>query len=119
MRAGWGTKQTERTYVLETSVLLSDPKAIFRFSGHAIVMPVVIISELEVKHHDPEIGYFARQALRNLNEQRGELHHSNLSVLPSGLQLNLNDSTDLADECAVAVVSSPTKRRLLDPRFHG
>src|ERR1700712_2843028 len=62
--------QAERTYVLDTSVLLSDPKAIFRFSEHAVVLPVVVISELESKRNDPEIGYFARQALRNLDELR-------------------------------------------------
>jgi PhoH-like ATPase len=110
-----GTRQTERTYVLDTSVLLSDPKAIFRFSEHAVVLPVVVISELEGKRNDPEIGYFARQALRNLDELRVqherldfpiavgdggslrvELNHSNMSVLPSGLQLNDNDSRILA-----------------------
>src|ERR1700712_3258815 len=109
-------KQTERTYVLDTSVLLSDPKAIFRFAEHPVVLPVVVISELESKRNDPEIGYFARQALRNLDELRVlherldfpiavgdaggslrvELNHSNQSVLPSGLQLNDNDSRILA-----------------------
>jgi PhoH-like ATPase len=108
--------QGERTYVLDTSVLLSDPSAIFRFAEHAVVLPVVVIQELEAKRHDPEIGYFARQALRKLDElrvqherldfpiavgERGgslrvELNHSNLSVLPSGLQLGDNDSRILA-----------------------
>src|ERR1700712_528784 len=110
------TAQAERTYVLDTSVLLSDPKAIFRFAEHPVVLPVVVISELESKRNDPEIGYFARQALRNLDELRvlherldfpiavgdaggslrGELNHSNQSVLPSGLQLNDTDSRILA-----------------------
>jgi PhoH-like ATPase len=105
-----------RTYVLDTSVLLSDPKAIFRFAEHAVVLPVVVVTELEAKRHDPEIGYFARQALRNLDELRiqherldfpiavgddggslrVELNHSNMSVLPSGLQLGDNDSRILA-----------------------
>jgi PhoH-like ATPase len=107
--------QAERTYVLDTSVLLSDPRAIFRFAEHAVVLPVVVISELESKRHDPEIGYFARQALRNLDELRiqherldfpvavgdggslrVELNHSSMSVLPSGLQLGDNDSRILA-----------------------
>ena len=80
-----------------------------------MVLPVVVISELEGKRNDPEIGYFARQALRNLDELRVqherldfpisvgeggslrvELNHSNMSVLPSGLQLNDNDSRILA-----------------------
>jgi len=106
----------QRTYVLDTSVLLSDPKAMFRFAEHAVVLPVVVIGELESKRHDPEIGYFARQALRNLDELRVkherldfpvavgdeggslrvELNHSNQSVLPSGLQLGDNDSRILA-----------------------
>lgn len=109
------TEQSERTYVLDTSVLLSDPKAIFRFAEHAVVLPVVVISELESKRNDPEIGYFARQALRNLDDLRlkherldfpipvgeggtlrVELNHSNMSVLPSGMQLGDNDSRILA-----------------------
>ena len=105
----------ERTYVLDTSVLLSDPKAMFRFAEHPVVLPVIVVSELESKRNDPEIGYFARQALRNLDELRTqherldfpipiaeggslrvELNHSNQSVLPSGLQLGDNDSRILA-----------------------
>jgi PhoH-like ATPase len=109
-------KQGERTYVLDTSVLLSDPKAMFRFAEHAVVLPVIVVSELEAKRNDPEIGFFARQALRNLDELRVlherldfpiavgenggslrvELNHSNMSVLPSGLQLGDNDSRILA-----------------------
>ena len=108
-------KTGERTYVLDTSVLLSDPRAIFRFAEHQVVLPVVVISELEKKRHDPEIGYFARQAMRNLDELRSkherldfpiavgeggslrvELNHSNQSVLPSGLQLGDNDSRILS-----------------------
>ncbi|GAB3616523.1 PhoH family protein [Okibacterium endophyticum] len=108
-------KQTERTYVLDTSVLLSDPKAFFRFAEHSVVIPVVVISELEGKRHDPEIGYFARQALRFLDELRVEherldfpvevgdggtlrveLNHSSMAALPSGLQLGDNDSRILA-----------------------
>ncbi|MBF4583945.1 PhoH family protein [Curtobacterium sp. VKM Ac-2865] len=101
--------------MLDTSVLLSDPRALFRFDEHAVVLPVVVVSELESKRNDPEIGYFARQALRILDELRVEherldfpvavgdggslrveLNHSNQSVLPSGLQLGDNDSRILA-----------------------
>jgi PhoH-like ATPase len=110
------SKQKERTYVLDTSVLLSDPRSIYRFAEHSVVLPVVVVTELEAKRNDPEIGYFARAALRLLDDLRVEherldfpiavgdaggtlrveLNHSNLSVLPSGLQLNDNDSRILA-----------------------
>ena len=61
-----------RTFVLDTSVLLSDPKAMFRFSEHEVVLPITVINELEKKRHDPEIGYFARQTLRYLDDLRSE-----------------------------------------------
>lgn len=127
-----------RTYVLDTSVLLSDPKAPFRFAEHSVVLPVVVISELEGKRNDPEIGYFARQALRNLDELRVqherldfpvpvgdggslrvELNHSNMSVLPNGLQLGGNDARILAvaqnlanDGLEVTVVSKDLPMRV-------
>ena len=107
--------QELRTYVLDTSVLLSDPRAFFRFAEHNVVIPVVVITELEGKRHDPEIGYFARQALRHLDELRiehgrldfpvpvgeggtlrVELNNTDASVLPSGMRLGDNDSRILA-----------------------
>ncbi len=136
--ASRSTAVAERTYVLDTSVLLSDPKAAFRFAEHHVVLPVIVITELEAKRNDPEIGYFARQALRNLDELRVkherldfpiavgdggslrvELNHSNMSVLPSGLQLGDNDSRILAvalnlanEGLAVTVVSKDLPLRV-------
>ena len=59
-----------RTFVLDTSVLLSDPGALGRFAEHEVVLPLVVISELEGKRHHPELGWFARQTLRVLDELR-------------------------------------------------
>ena len=60
------------TYVIDTSVLLSDPWALNRFDEHEVVLPLVVIGELEAKRHHPELGYFARQALRMLDDLRIE-----------------------------------------------
>ncbi|MEU8924443.1 PhoH family protein [Kitasatospora sp. NPDC048545] len=93
-----------RTYVLDTSVLLADPLAMTRFEEHEVVLPVVVVTELEAKRHHPELGYFARQALRLLDDYRirhgrldepipvgelggtirVELNHSDVSILPAG-----------------------------------
>ncbi|GAB2499199.1 PhoH-like ATPase [Nocardiopsis aegyptia] len=101
-----------RVYVLDTSVLLADPMAVTRFAEHEVVIPVVVITELESKRHDPELGYFARRALRLLddlrvangrlddpvpvNDQGGtlrvELNHSDPSILPAGFRLGDNDT---------------------------
>lgn len=107
---------TRRTYVLDTSVLLSDPRALLRFDEHDVVVPVVVVTELEAKRSHPELGYFARQALRLLDDLRiengrldepmsvgesggtvrVELNHTDVNVLPSGLQLGDNDTRILA-----------------------
>ena len=107
---------TRRTYVLDTSVLLSDPRALLRFDEHDVVIPVVVVTELEAKRSHPELGYFARQALRLLDDLRVangrldepmpvgdaggtvrvELNHTDVRILPSGLQLGDNDSRILA-----------------------
>jgi PhoH-like ATPase len=91
------------TYVLDTSVLLADPAALSKFEEHEVVIPIVVIGELETKRDHPELGYFARAALRalddlriehgrldkpiRLNEAGGmltvELNHSDTSSLPS------------------------------------
>ena len=107
---------TVRTYVLDTSVLLADPGAIRRFEEHEVVLPVVVITELEGKRHHPELGFFARTALRMLDELRithgrldepvpvgdlggtvrVELNHTDPESLPSGFRLGDNDTRILA-----------------------
>jgi len=36
-----------KTFVIDTSVLIADPRAIFRFGEHEIVIPIIVINELE------------------------------------------------------------------------
>jgi PhoH-like ATPase len=65
--AGEEPSRSRLTYVIDTSVLLSDPWALNRFEEHEVILPLVVIGELEAKRHHPELGYFARQALRILD----------------------------------------------------
>ena len=110
---------TTRTYVLDTSVLLSDPWAVSRFAEHSVVLPLVVIGELEGKRHHHELGWFARESLRMLDDLRlehgrldlpapigteggtlqVELNHTDPRVLPAGFRTETNDSRILA--CAL------------------
>jgi len=63
-------KPERRTFVLDTSVLLSDPRALLRFNGDDVVIPLTVVVELEGKRTHPELGYFAREALRQLDDLR-------------------------------------------------
>jgi PhoH-like ATPase len=105
-----------RTFVLDTSVLLSDPNAFLRFAEHEVVIPLVVISELEGKRHHPELGWFARRSLRFLDELRVkhgrldeavpvtdaggtlrvELNHTDSEVLPHGFRAETNDARILS-----------------------
>ncbi|MSV51861.1 MAG: AAA family ATPase [Actinobacteria bacterium] len=87
-----------------------------RFDEHDVVIPLVVVIELEAKRGHPELGYFARAALRMLDELRiahgridepmpvgdsggsvrVELNHTDTSALPASLQLGDNDSRILA-----------------------
>ena len=107
---------TVRTFVIDTSVLLSDPGALGRFGEHEVVIPLVVISELEGKRHHPELGWFARETLRLLDDLRVrhgrldapvsigddggtlhvELNHTDLSTLPAGFRVDDNVSRILA-----------------------
>lgn len=129
----------QKSYVIDTSVLLSDPKAILRFAEHEVIIPIVVITELEKKRHDAELGYYARSALRllddlrirhgslnqpiSLNDDGGhllvELNHITETVLPAGFRQGDNDSRILAvaknfaDEGrAVTVVSKDLPMRV-------
>lgn len=57
-------------YVLDTSVLLADPKALERLKDKDLVIPLVVLTELEVKRNHPELGFAAREALRTLEKYR-------------------------------------------------
>lgn len=81
--------QARRTYVLDTSVLLSDPMALTRFEEHHIVIPIVVIKELEAKRNDPVLGYNARKALRFLEKLRSEEGND----LRKGVVLNAEGGT--------------------------
>src|SRR5690242_6032541 len=125
--AGAQGSEPRRCYVLDTSVLLSDPWSLTRFEEHEVVLPLVVISGLEGKRHHPELGWFARTALRTLDDLRiehgrldapvpigaaggtlhVELNHTDPEVLPAGFRTDSNDSRILA--CALNLAA---ERRL-------
>jgi PhoH-like ATPase len=108
--------------VLDTSVLLADPGAFLRFAEHEVVLPLVVITEIEAKRHHPELGWFARRSLRFLDDLRVkygrldqplplndiggtlwvELNHADQEVLPPGFRADTNDARILAVALALA-----------------
>lgn len=101
-------------YVLDTSVILSDPKCLERLSNKNVVIPLATVIELEDKRNHPELGFPARCALRLLEEYRRnynltdgvqtgdggsiriEINNLDDSRLPDALRTPMNDNRILA-----------------------
>ncbi len=90
---------TDRTiFVLDTSVLLSAPTALDSFGNNDVVLPIVVLTELEAKRHHPELGWAARTSLRRLERVREE--HGGLTepypINDDGgtIRVELNHGTD-------------------------
>lgn len=131
-------RSERRTYVVDTSVLLADALALERFEEHDVVLPLVVISELEAKRSHTELGHMARSALRYLEELRNrhgsltepidlanggtlriELNHIDGSRLPAPMRDDSNDARILAvadhlahDGASVVVVTKDLPLRL-------
>lgn len=112
------TTDATKTYVLDTSVLLADPQAMSRFAEHAVVVPLTVLVELDGKKGDPELGWRARAALRELEAlrlaaagermtepvvmnaaggtARVEINHQDLDELPVGMRAPSNDNRILS-----------------------
>ncbi len=97
------------TYVLDTCVLLADPHSLLRFDEHDVVLPLVVVEELDKqKTRMDEVGANARSAIRLL-EELGASRAGGLREpvpLPGGgsLRIELNG------------VSSDRLPAVLDPR---
>ncbi|WP_394831924.1 PhoH family protein [Pendulispora rubella] len=61
----------KKNYVLDTNILLHDPRAVFRFEDNNVIIPIYVIEEVDqFKREGSERGRNARQIARVLDELR-------------------------------------------------
>ena len=61
----------QKTFILDTNVLIHDPESIFSFADNKVVIPMSVIEELDkVKKFRDDVGFNTRQATRNIDELR-------------------------------------------------
>lgn len=61
-----------RTYALDTNVLIHDPNAVFKFEEHTVLIPMVVLEELDkLKVGVSAVAADARQAVRTIDELLG------------------------------------------------
>jgi len=73
----------QKTYVLDTNVLLHNPMALYAFADNNVVLPLAVIEEIDNrKKSQDEIGRHARFVSRELDAMRSE------GRLSEGVQMN-------------------------------
>lgn len=98
--SGW-----ETIYVLDTNVLMHDPTALFRFAEHWVVLPMVVLQELDAsKKGLSEVARNVRQVSRYLD------------TLVSGKSYQaIDNGLSLAELAAFANGHNPTGKLLFCP----
>ena len=89
-----------KTFVLDTSVLIHDPTAIFRFEDNKVVIPLEVLLELDnLKSQYGIVGYNARQVINLLDEllesNNFPVEGGELSILSSSLSDNKKEKNDI------------------------
>lgn len=102
-------------YIIDTNIMIHDPKFFYRFDNHNVIIPIICIEELDnLKKREGIVGYHARvvaKELRNLMQSgdlskgirlesggilRVEMDHMNTDLLPNGIDIHKNDAKILA-----------------------
>ena len=89
-----------KTFVLDTSVLIHDPTAVFRFEDNKVVIPLEVLFELDnLKSQYGIVGYNARQVINLLDEllesNNFPVEGGELSILSSSLSDNKKEKNDI------------------------
>ncbi|MGM7682775.1 PhoH family protein [Cytobacillus sp. Hm23] len=83
----------DKIYVLDTNVLLQDPHSIFSFGNNEVVIPAVVLEEVDSKkRYMDEVGRNARQVSKLVDSFRlsGKLHEKILLENGGVLRIELN-----------------------------
>lgn len=98
----------KKTFVLDTNVLLHDPEALLKFPRNNVVIPVVVLEELDkMKRLPSDLGKNARAAFRFLDSLNtlgtGDLHKGVNLDNGSTLRIQLEIKTDFASSLSLAI----------------
>jgi PhoH-like ATPase len=90
------------TVVIDTSVLLSAGRtALYSFGENNVVLPLVVVRELETKRNDPDLGLAARSVLRALDTllSQGDLREGvSLGEDYGTIRIETNHVQDVPDD---------------------
>ncbi len=80
----------KKNFILDTNVLLHDPKALFSFDDNNVIIPIYVIEEIDQFKRDlSELGRNARQVARYLDSFRSEGNLGDGVATPKGGQIRV------------------------------
>ena len=87
----------QKTYVLDTNVLIQAPHALRCFEDNRVVLPLAVLEELDgLKNSEGERGANARQAIRFLETLRDCGYDGPLSIEQEDYTIPLEEALDQA-----------------------
>jgi len=105
---------SKKVFVLDTNVLLHDPQSIFCFQEHDLVIPIIVIEEIDTfKRDQTEIGRNARTVSRNLDALRSKGSLSKGVQLDGGGTLTVDVSNHQFKDAFACINKSPADNIIL------
>ena len=96
-------------FVLDTNVLLHNPKSIFMFDDNEVVIPLSVIEELDhFKKNTDDTGRNARQIIRQIDRLRKEGHlFEGVPINDRGGTLRIDSSPGVGTTVLLALPTAP------------
>lgn len=96
-----GFSVTRKTFVIDTNVLLHDPDAILKFKDNDVVIPLVVLEELDgMKRHVDELGKNSRHVIRYIDSLKdrktGNLHEG--VKIENGITVRIHVETKIPEK---------------------
>lgn len=111
----------KKKYVLDTNVLLQDPNALFSFQDNEVVIPAVVLEEIDSKKRNAdELGRNARQVSRLLDSLRAQGNLSDGVQLESGgsIKVELNHKSFTKVQEAFAEITNDNRILAVALNYH-
>lgn len=104
----------KKFFVIDTNVLLHDPMAIFKFQDNDIIIPLVVIEEMDnIKRRNDEVGRNARRVARLIDELRAKGKIFEGVALDNGGTLKVELNHQHLDKLPVSLVRDKADNRIL------
>ncbi|HOP59188.1 MAG TPA: PhoH family protein [Bacteroidales bacterium] len=108
-------KHNKKIFILDTNVLLHDYKCIYNFEENDVIIPIVVLEELDkFKKGNDEINFHAREFTRELDKLSGDmLLTANIPLGDNLGNLHIETGKDFSDKVSQSFPERTSDHRIL------